>query len=359
MDLRDNQRQFFFLCSFLFFLNLSLIGLNISCNSVAKPISKSPRINGVCLVAPRDSSMLAELPKLERISPNYVAVIPYAFKRKGESRVNYYKKNPYWWGEGVEGCRQTIRQLKELGYKVMLKPHVWVAGDGWPGDFDPTHKVATEQVELEWSIWEESYRDYLLEMSRIAQDEAVEMFCIGTEYRKAVQKRSTYWKQLIREIREVYKGKLTYAANWDNYLNVPFWEELDYIGIDAYFPLSEEKVPQVEDLVAAWLPIKTEIMKLADSCSKLILFTEYGYRSIAYTARGDWKNKEVDEESEEAQSHAYNALYSSWWKEPAFAGGFLWKWHPADSAYRQRGAKGRFTPQGKRVEERIRSAYSK
>jgi hypothetical protein len=41
------------------------------------------------------------------------------------------------------------------------------------------------------------------------------------------------------EIRKIYTGKLTYAANWDDFDKVPFWKELDYIGIDAYFPLSD------------------------------------------------------------------------------------------------------------------------
>lgn len=310
------------------------------------------------MVAPRDSSHLAELPKIKRISPNYVAVIPYAFKRKGESRVNYYKVNKHWWGEGVEGCRSTIQHLKQLGLKVMLKPHVWVVGDGWPGDFDPTQRVHADRVEMEWKIWEDSYRDYIMEMALLAKDEGVELFCIGTEYRIAVQKRPQFWKELIAEIRAIYKGKLTYAANWDNYTNIPFWKELDYIGIDAYFPLSEEKRPTIEEMSNAWTPIKTKLFELSDSCGKQLIFTEYGYRSIAYTARGDWKNNEVKELDQEAQANAYQALYSIWWHEDRFAGGFLWKWHPSDSLYQKNRAEGRFSPQGKLAEEVIREAYS-
>jgi hypothetical protein len=35
--------------------------------------------------------------------------------------------------------------------------------------------------------------------------------------------RPKYWQELILEIRKVYKGKLTYAANWDEFKRVPFW----------------------------------------------------------------------------------------------------------------------------------------
>ncbi len=342
---------------FLFAL-IPLFFSTTSCNNYAqenKP--QESKINGVCLVAPRDSTMLRELPKLERISPNYVAVIPYAFKRRNESKVNYMKENPYWWGEGLNGCRETISQLKQLGYKVMLKPHVWLAGEGWPGDFDPTKRVSADRVEEEWVIWEESYRAYILEMARLASNEDVEILCIGTEYRIAVKQRLQFWKDLIAGVREIYTGKVTYASNWDNYEHVSFWKELDFIGIDAYFPLSDSKQPEVSELLEAWNPIVKSIVVFSDSIGKPILFTEYGYRSIPYTTRGDWKNGEVSELDEEAQSTAYQALYQSWWNKKNFAGGFLWKWHPADSIYQLKGAKGQFSPQGKDVEVLIEAQY--
>lgn len=353
------KKSVFSLFSFLFVLS-TIVLFSTACNNYAQELSPNQsKINGVCLVAPRDSSMLSELHKLDRIAPNYVAVIPYAFQKPNESKVNYAKDNPYWWGEGLNGSRETIRQLRALGYKVMLKPHVWISGEGWPGDFDPTQRHSGDRVESEWSIWEASYREYMLEMAKLAANEAVEILCIGTEYRYAVKQRPQFWKELIVKIREIFKGKLTYASNWDNYEQVPFWEDIDYIGIDAYFPLSESKQASVKELIHAWKPIKESLLKLSKEKDRPILFTEYGYRSIPYTARGDWKNNEVNEVDQITQSNAYEALYQTWWNESEFAGGFLWKWHPADSAYRLNGAKGRFSPQGKKVETTIRKVYQK
>ena len=55
--------------------------------------------------------------------------------------------------------------------------------------------------------------------------------------------------------RAVYKGKLTYAANWDGeFEEVAFWDALDVIGVQAYFPLTEERVPSVTKLTQAWAP---------------------------------------------------------------------------------------------------------
>lgn len=53
---------------------------------------------------------------------------------------------------------------------------------------------------------------------------------------------------IAKDIRKEYPEKLNYTTNWDKYQNVPFWKDVDYIGIDAYFPLSENKTPSVMKL---------------------------------------------------------------------------------------------------------------
>src|SRR4030095_12989486 len=56
------------------------------------------------------------------------------------------------------------------------------------------------------------------------------------------------------------------------------------------------------------------------------LFTEYGYRSIDYTARRPWESYTESEMNLTAQKNAYEALYRKFWNQPWFAGGFFWKW---------------------------------
>ena len=38
----------------------------------------------------------------------------------------------------------------------------------------------------------------------------------------------------------------------NNYKKVDFWNELDYIGVDAYFPFSKKKKPKLNKLVTSW-----------------------------------------------------------------------------------------------------------
>jgi len=93
--------------------------------------------------------------------------------------------------------------------------------------------------EKDWDNWFESYRKTILHFALMAEKTKAELFCIGTELRSSVKQQPEKWKELIKEIKTIYAGKLTYAANWDcNFDTIDFWNELDYIGIQGYFPIN-------------------------------------------------------------------------------------------------------------------------
>lgn len=312
----------------------------------ALPTNTGEKLDGVCFVGPPRKPAQNPLHDIQAIGAGWVALTPYAFSRAGEPLVkgNYSQQ---WWGERTDGARQCIKWARESGLKVMMKPHVWVRGQGWCGDFDL-------EKDEDWKAWEESYLAYLLPLGKLAEETGVELFCIGTEYRQLVRKRPACWSRIICEMREVYSGKLTYAANWDNYENVDFWDELDYIGIDAYFPLTEDEMPSVETLESAWKPWKNKLAETAKHYKKPLLFTEYGYRPVKETAARPWETKGGTLHME-MQSRAYEALYRSFWQEDWFAGGFLWKWF-ADTDAGGPDHKG-FTPQNKPALKQIQTWY--
>src|SRR5690606_36827146 len=132
------------------------------------------------------------------------------------------------------------------------------------------------------------------------------------------------WTDLVGKVREVYKGKLTYAANWDEYANTPFWGELDYIGVNAYFPLCERRNPTTETLRKGWQPWKTKMMALAEQLDRPILFTEFGYRSMDYTGKKPWLvDRNEEKVNLKAQADATQVLFDEFWDEDWFAGGFV------------------------------------
>ncbi|MDX1643868.1 MAG: hypothetical protein R3244_05860 [Thermoanaerobaculia bacterium] len=94
------------------------------------------------------------------------------------------------------------------------------------------------------------------------------------------------WLELVAEVRRIYSGRLTYAANFDQYEEVGFWGPLDLVGVNAYFPLRKLWQPAVaaEELYpifeARWEAILRSILALGERRGwgeKQILFTELGY----------------------------------------------------------------------------------
>ena len=314
-----------------------LLTLSLGCTGISQ--NNTPKVNGVNLVSPPQPVSQHNVATVKQINANWISVIPYAFIKNGDPKV-YFNTNFQWWGERVKGTEQLIQFSKNEDLQVMLKPHIWVQKDGWAGDFDLNS-------EGDWEIFEESYTDYIMAFAEIAQQQNTSLLCIGTELRNVVKNRPEFWKSLIQQIRTVYTGKLTYAANWDNYENVTFWKELDYIGIDAYFPLNKEKTPVVTDLKTNWLPIKNKLKDFSKSNRKPILFTEYGYKSCDYTAAGHWNTDNSEIFNAEAQSNTYEALYQTFWNQNWFAGGFLWKWFLTTDQIQPKNT--RFTPQKKPV----------
>lgn len=317
-------------------------------------VDNLPFMNGVSFVAPPKEVPSSAFEPVLAVNANWVAIMPYAFSSENSPEVHFDGERQ-WWGEKSAGVIKTIEYAKEKGLKIMLKPHVWVRGQGWTGDFD----LDSEQ---EWREWENSYERYILHYSKISDSLKVDAFCIGLEYKNAVKERPVFWKRLIRKTRKIYSGPITYAANWDNYQLIPFWQDLDFIGINAYFPLSEEETPSVELLKHAWEKDKSSLEILYKRHKKPIVFTEYGYKSVDKGASNQWElehhRKNGVEPNFEVQQNAYAALFETIWMEDWFYGGFLWKWYPDGfSTYTPENAD--YTPQNKPVENVIRSWYKK
>ncbi|MEO8794208.1 MAG: hypothetical protein ABI390_02010 [Daejeonella sp.] len=305
----------------MLFPNFKILFLSFflfSCQATL-PQYSGPKINGVNFVAPVKQTDDVWTSHLKTNNIDWVSLIPYAFSRENEPGV-FYNSGKQWWGESTEGIKLNIAQAKSKGIKVMLKPQVWMR-NSWIGDYDL-------KTEAEWQRWEADYSNYILTFARIADSMNVEAFCVGTEYRTAVEIRPDYWKKLIVDVRQVYKGKLTYCANWDDYQKIDFWSDLDFIGLSGYFPLSESKTPGVESLNKSWQPIKSELKSFSEKYKKPILFIEIGYRNIDQSAWRSWETEQQQQTlNPEAQKNAYEAFFQTFWNENWVAGAFIWKWY--------------------------------
>ena len=312
--------------------------------------SQSKKINGISFVASRSAIDSKHVKPVLAVNGNYVALMPFGFFRDIKNPNIIYNSNRQWFGETRKGLEHYAKEFKKSNVKIMIKPQLWISRGLYTGYLEPT-------TEEQWKILEDSYEKFILEFAEIAENTKADILCIGTELEKFVAKRSSYWNGLIEKIKKIYKGELTYAANWDEFKRVPFWNQLDYIGVDAYFPLSDKKTPTVLDFEKGWKPHKQSIKNIQQKFNKPILFTEYGYRSVDFNGKKPWEsNRLKGSVNLEAQVNATQAIHNQFWKEDWFAGGFIWKWfHNHENVGGK--SNNRFTPQNKPTEALIKKLY--
>ena len=324
-----------------------LFSIYISLNKPFHDSKLKLEYKGMNLVAPIKEVKNETFKALIENNVNYISLIPYAFVNLNDVSVSY-NHNRQWWGETTAGITEMIKKSHNYQLKIMLKPHLWIKNGLYTGNLD----FSTEK---EWKKWEDDYEKYILDFAQLAQQEKIEVFCFGTELGNSVAKRPEYWSQLIQKIKKIYTGKLTYAANWDDFDKVPFWNELDYIGIDAYFPLSDATTPAVADLNEAWQQHILKMEKLQAKTNKKILFTEFGYRNSDQAAKEPWKENQSGINNL-AQANAYESLFQTLTQKKWFAGGFAWKWY-ADAYHKEAKNSIDYTPQEKPALETIKKWY--
>ena len=132
----------------------------------------------------------------------------------------------------------------------------------------------------------ETLENFLLKRSSAWREWAKKLAYFGaTDSLAEINKRREllkyHWLSLIKKVKKDYPGKLTYAANFDEYQRIDFWNELDFLGLNAYFKLQRQVSEDLYvDLILGWSRVFEEIAlfqaenKISDMS---LLFTELGY----------------------------------------------------------------------------------
>lgn len=330
---------------------MSLLLVSGRAQTVSVADSVPLMICGLNLVSADRMMTAEEVGPVCDVHANWASVIPYAFVPGLHEPGLVFNGKWQWVGEREPGIEAAIRHLHDQGIAVMVKPQLWIGHGAFSGELSMPDDSS-------WAQFEREYRGYIMSYAELAGREGAELLCIGTEMKQFVRERPDFWRQLIAEIREKYSGRLTYAENWDAYAQVPFWKELDYIGIDAYFPIASGRHPRSGQLVAGWKMLCRDLNAFSDTIRRKILFTEYGYRSIPNCAEAPWEYGKSEVISERAQLAALKALYETIWEAPCFAGGFLWKWYP-DHVNAGGPGDDSYTVQNKKAEHLVRSVYGR
>jgi hypothetical protein len=219
-----------------------------------------------------------------------------------------------------EALLAAITQARSLGMRVTLKPHVDIVDGGSRISITP----------IDEGEWFASYTDMILHYAAMAEEEGVEQFVVGTELGGTSGNQSA-WREVIAGVRDVYSRPITYAANHDEYEEIAFWDALDFIGVDAYFPLSEVPTTVISDLTRAWEPIVADMAEIAELHGRRVVFTEVGYPSQEGATVQPYNPSYSEVVSEGEQAAAVEALITAVSGEPWFGGFHWWMWFAESS----------------------------
>ncbi|WP_424002691.1 glycoside hydrolase family 113 [Maribacter sp. IgM3_T14_3] len=286
--------------------------------------------------------------KQKNMGSNAMAIVPYT----GINDINtptplHFSDNAG--SENDDAIVHAVATASDMGMYTLLKPQIYVGGS-WPGGIDmPT--------DAQWNKFHDYYYRWIRHYAFLAEIHEMDALCIGVEFTKATLSQPDAWRAMIKKTRALYSGQLTYAANWGaEFEEIEFWNDLDFIGLNSYYPLSKKDNPTNEEMRLQFDTIKTKIKKVYDRFQKPIVFTEIGFRSVDTP----WKNPHAEADdtiNEEAQRRAYEIIFEGIQNEP-WCQGILWWKFPSFIEYRGE-HNSAFTPNNKLAEETVREWFTK
>jgi len=325
------------------------------------------------------ASNLVDLPEeyflyLKRLNVDWVGIGPAGGGLQGS------------WDTGFPGLdtdeelvRRLIRKLHSHGFNVyvMVSTWFWHFGEAWPhranlgapsvfdwarfpGDdswpwdpLHPRHEIFVEE-------FFQSYTTENLRLAELCEEEGVEMLALGTETDWLFRTRNEFGqlgsefsdelRRMMKQVREVYTGLLTYDLSYTVFRDfdlrensLEMWGDLsmDVIGLSMYpqlFEIPVTGVPSVEVLKERWqrifdgyfVPLKERYP------DKPIVFTEFGFiNAVGTTYKGSEIKGPIEpttdsnangiDDGEEEQANAFEALFLAMEENPGIVEGvFIW-----------------------------------
>lgn len=293
----------------------------------------------------------ALLDELVRLGANAISITPFGrLWSLSSTEIAMDFEAPY--ESNRQAIRRMIAQAKARGLAVLLIPHLWIETRGWRGEIDPGSEAG-------WRRYQESYRRFVLRWARDAEAFGADAFSIGVECKSFSGRFGGYWTELIREVRRAFHGKLTYSANWDEAEDVLFWDQLDYIGINAFYPLATDNEASYQRYTEGAARALDQVAQLHAVLHKPVLFVELGYTTRANAAVEPWlwpdgmRDVVIDEWE---QARALAALIGASVTRPWFSGFFLWRYYANLDDVSQEAGWG-FSPHGKLAEPLLAEVF--
>ncbi|MGA2082264.1 MAG: hypothetical protein ABSH53_16880 [Holophaga sp.] len=183
--------------------------------------------------------------------------------------------------------RRTFREARADQLRVMFFPTINIREEAedarwWRGNIEPA----------DWDLWWRDYTRFNVHLARIAQEEGVEWYSVGTEM-ASTHRFPDRWRGLVAEVRKVFKGKVVYSVNFDSHDSFTFGDCLDVIGMNTYDPIAklgakQDTCPTPGQVRDEWWWIVNKARTLQARFQRPVMITEVGYPSVARANAGPW-----------------------------------------------------------------------
>ena len=254
------------------------------------------------------------------------------------------------WGEADESLRNYLKRVERAGMEIFLLPRIES-----PDFFAPPYPFRADidfATTEGWNTFHTGMEEMILHYAQLCEEEGVALFGLGLELKHSVRGHADRWREIIAKVRQVFRGQITYSANWyDEWEQVEFWGELDFIGVGAYFELQGSDAPEgtatVAQLIGRWEPVVARLRRVSEEYGKQVLFTEVGYTGYFDCAERPWewagKQARGVAVDHDAQARAFEALLQMAGQQDFMSGMFVWTFYtdPAGVAPWEYGVQGR------------------
>jgi hypothetical protein len=229
----------------------------------------------------------------------------------------------------VANFQQGVRAARTLGYHVFVVPNFHVAkiSTAWSGTIQFQSQAGMSQ-------WFTSYWNIYKPYVQAAQEAGADQLAIGTELQwMQYNAPASMWNALITQVRSVFKGKLTYDANWEGQIPQPpgWWSnpDLSMIGISEYIPLEEKAISLTQSQFASLFKARVQsyLNTFAKSLNKPLIVTELGYRNGQFPGYRTWDSSYQDGPDPQAQAMALAAAIRTLVGDKHVNGLFIWGWN--------------------------------
>ena len=257
----------------------------------------------------RDPSTRRTLRSLRALGANHVAVLAtwYQSDLVGEDMGPDPRRTPE-----DDAVLYAAREAVEMGFSVTIKPHLDVADGTWRGEIRPADPAA----------WFERYTAFARHYAELAEEVGARALVVGTEMKGTES--DDRWREVISAAREVFAGEIIYAANWDSYADVAWWDAVDTLGVDAYFPLTSLMDPHPDVVRRAWTLRRDELDAFAAAQGKGLILAEFGYQDRDGTNTSPWWAP-TDRHDPEEQATCLEAAFQAITTSRHIRGGYVWK----------------------------------